>query len=139
MCAANWRSSEWTVEFPDVDKLLDMIKQIPNRSEKVINESLRATGGPWSNQNIQQRIPISEKRKMHAHNYKLRVNYENLGFTVRPAPRFNYIKYPDLAIGTSVNNPPKRFMRKGLEAAMPRISQEINKAVGNEINKTLKG
>lgn len=57
-------------------------------------------------ENIQENIPLSpRKNKKHAKtSSSLTVKHENMGFTIRPKRAFEYIKYPDLAIGTSNRN-----------------------------------
>lgn len=134
MCAAN----SWSIEFEDIDRLINNITKIPNRSEKVINESLREKGAPLAMQDIQPEIPVSMRKKKHAHDSKaLSAKFGNLEFTIRPKRSFDYIKYPDLGIGKSKRNPPKHFMNKGLQKAAPKIIKDLNKEVISEINNTL--
>lgn len=136
MCPAN----DWTIEFKDIDKLVENISKIPNKSEQVINTTLKSKSAPMAMNSIQVDIPVSPKTKRHAHSNKaLQVKYGNLEFTIRPKRSFDYIKYPDLGIGTSKNNPPKHFMKKGLQKAEPKIVKDLNEKVINEINKTLGG
>lgn len=138
-------ASNWDVDFTDVEELIKKVEQIPNRSEKVINDALKSKGAPLAMQEIQEGIPVSTWKgrvlnKKHARNNKaLNVKYGNLEFTIRPKKQFEYIKYPDLGIGTSQHNPPKNFMRGGLEKARPPIVKNLTKAVEDEITKTLGG
>ncbi len=131
-------SNDWSMDLGSIDQLLNNIQKIPNRSEKVINEALRAKGAPKAMSNIQEGIPVSPKKKQHAHDNKaLNVQYGNLEFKIRPKKTFDYIKYPDLGIGTSKHNQPKNFMKKGLDKAAPKIVDDLSNAVINEINNTL--
>ncbi|WP_205603261.1 hypothetical protein [Heyndrickxia ginsengihumi] len=131
-------SNEWSMDIGNIDQLLKNMQKIPNRSEKVINDTLRIKGAPKAMDNIQSGIPVSPKRKKHAHDSKaLNVKYGNLEFFIRPKKTFDYIKYPDLGIGTSKHNQPKQFMKKGLEKATPKILDDLSTAVINEINNTL--
>ncbi|MED4492829.1 HK97-gp10 family putative phage morphogenesis protein [Heyndrickxia coagulans] len=138
-------ASNWDIDFTDVDNLIKKVEQIPNRSEKVINETLKIKGSPLAMQKIQEGIPVSTWKgrvlnKKHARDSKaLNVKHGNLEFTIRPKKQFEYIKYPDLGIGTSKRNPPKEFMRGGLEKARQPIINDLTSAVENEINKTLGG
>ncbi|NCG67802.1 hypothetical protein GWJ21_07515 [Bacillus coagulans] len=138
-------ASNWSIEFTDVDELIRKVQQIPNRSEKVINDTLKIKGSPLAMQKIQEGIPVSTWKgrvlnKKHARNYKsLNVKHGNLEFTIRPKRQFEYIKYPDLGIGTSKGNPPKEFMHGGLEKARPPIIKDLTNAVENEINRTIGG
>jgi hypothetical protein len=137
MCAEN----QWKMDFTDVTNLLKQIKRIPNRSEAVINRRLREFGAPIAMQTIQEAIPVSLKRnKKHARNSNaLRVKHDNLAFTIRPKPSFEYIKYPDLGIGTSKRNAPEQFMKKGLNKVRSKIISDLERAVSEEIQKDLKG
>lgn len=136
-------ANDWSVEFNDVDHLIQKIEQIPNRSESILNNTLRSKSAPMAINSIQPDIPISSwkgrvLKKKHARNYNsLTVKHGNLEFTIRPKPSFNYIKYPDLGIGTSKNNEPKQFMKKGLDQAVPGIMSDLTNAVMEEINRTL--
>nr|WP_259545001.1 hypothetical protein [Heyndrickxia oleronia] len=133
-------ANDWSIDFTDVDKLIENMSKIPNRSEEVINKSLQTKGAPLAMSDIQVDIPISPFVKRHAHSNKaLNVTFANLQFTIRPKRQFEYIKYPDLAIGTSKNNAPKQFMKKGLQKAEPKIVKDLTDSVIEEINKTLGG
>ncbi|GIN86976.1 hypothetical protein J6TS2_33620 [Heyndrickxia sporothermodurans] len=135
MCAANW-----TINFKDVDRLAQNISKIPNRSEEIINRTLRGKSAPKAMESIQVGIPISPKQKRHAHSSKaLNVQHGNLEFTIRPKRSFDYIKYPDLGIGTSKKKAPKLFMEKGLDKTSPTIVNDLNNAVIKEIENTLGG
>lgn len=131
-------SNDWTIDTTGIDRLIENVEKIPNESEKIINNTLRIKGAPRAMKTIQEGIPISPKKKRHAHDSKaLNVKYRNLEFTIRPKRSFEYIKYPDLGIGTSKRNPPKQFMKKGLDKATPKIVNDLTEAVVSEINNTL--
>lgn len=133
-------ANDWSIEFKDVDRLIENMSKIPNRSEEIINTTLRTKGAPLAMSDIQTGIPISPKTKRHAHSNKaLNVKYNHLQFTIQPKKKFEYIKYPDLAIGTSKNNDPKLFMKKGLLKAEPKIVKDLTNSVVEDINKTLGG
>lgn len=142
MCA-DWRRTAWVVDFADVSEFLNKLERIPNQSEKIINRVLETKGAPRAMTTIQPTIPISSWKgrvlnKKHAVKSKaLTAEYRNLEFTIRPKPQFNYIKYPDLGIGTSIRNEPQMFMKKGLDKAAPLIVKDMEEAVISEINKTL--
>jgi hypothetical protein len=130
----------WVMELSGVDELFQKLEQIPSLSESVINDRLHTFAAPLAMQTIQNRIPTSKKNKAHARmSNALTVKHDNLQFTIRPRPKFNYIKYPDLGIGTSKRKEPKHFMNSGLTAVRGRISADLNIAVDNEINKLLGG
>lgn len=140
MASKNWRQTAWVMDTSGMDELFTKLEQIPNRSEAIINSRLRAFGGPLAAKTIVPLIPISERKKIHARfSNPLTVKYDNLQFMVRPRPKFNYIKYPDLAIGTSAGKDPVNFMRRGLLSAKSRIVADLTDAIDQEINKTLGG
>ena len=60
-----------------------------------------------------------------------------MGFTIRPKRAFEYIKYPDLAIGTSHRNREKMFMKKGLDRSTPKIVDDLTTSVLQSIEDTL--
>lgn len=141
--ASNWRATAWQMDFVDVDRLIEKIQMIPNKSEAVINGRLKVKGAPMAMNFIQPEIPISSwkghvLKKKHASQSKaLSVKYGNLEFTIRPKPSFNYIKYPDLGIGTSIKNKPKKFIKTGLDLAAQYIIDDLTDAVMEKINRTL--
>lgn len=137
--------SGWTIDFKDIEKLEEKMKKIPGESEKVLNAVLHGDGIDITMENIQPNIPISTwknrvRNKKHARNYKaLTSTKSNLEFTVRPKPSFDYLKWPDLGIGTSIRNKPKEFMAEGLEKATPKILDTCSQKLEEAINRTLGG
>lgn len=136
----------WQLDFRGLRELEEKMKQIPGRSEVAINDVLHNKGIPITIEAIQPDIPVSTwknrvRDKKHARDTKnpQAAEKQNLAFTIRPKPRFNYLKYPDLGIGQSQHNPPQHFMNKGLKKAAPKIIEELNKRIDEEIKKTLGG
>ncbi|MGG3943371.1 hypothetical protein ABEV54_18250 [Peribacillus psychrosaccharolyticus] len=138
--------NHWEVNFGDVEELVEKLKRIPGGSERVINDVLHKKGIAQSIEDIQPEIPISKwknriRKKKHARNIKnpQASKKSNLAFTIRPKPKYNYLKYPDLGIGKSEKKAPIHFMRKGLQRATPKIMRELNERIDEEINQTLGG
>lgn len=137
--------NSWQIDFGDISSLEEKMKQIPDKSERVINKTLEKKGIPKAEEEIQRTIPISKWKgrvinKKHARDVKALTSKKgNLQFTTRPRTKYNYLKYPDLAIGTSHKNKPKKIMKKGLDKAAPKILEELTNEVVNEINRTLGG
>jgi len=139
-------ANQWQVDFGDISALEEKLKQIPNKSEKVINKTLESKGIPMAEREIKPDIRISKwgdrvRTKKHARDAKSPFSSQqgNLEFITRPKTKYNYLKYPDLAIGTSHKKEPQAFMKKGLEKAAPKIMDELTNEVVNEINRTLGG
>ncbi|MBP1045270.1 hypothetical protein I6N96_03200 [Enterococcus sp. BWM-S5] len=145
MAVDNWRSTSWIVDLVDMDRLTEAMKKIPDHSERVINQTLQTKVEKTADTEIITKMPLSEMKKRlkgHAHakeSRSLNTKHENLGFTIRPTKKFNYLKYPDLAIGTSWNNEPQEFMRKGMEQKVPAITEVLQQALDEEISKLLGG
>lgn len=139
MCA-NWRQTEWQMDTTELDALFNRLQSTAGNAERTINDVLKRSGAPKVMASIQPNIPLSPKQKKHARNSKaLMVKHGNLEFTVRPKRAFEYIKYPDLAIGTSQYNEPKRFMKKGLDGVTPDVVHDIVSEVISDIQQTLGG
>lgn len=139
--SADWSKSSWEVEFNSLDSLVDKMKQLPDQSEKIINRVLHEKSAQKAVLSIIQGMPISEVKKRltnkkHARlNQPMTINTMNLGFKVRPKKKYDYVKYPDLGIGTSIKNHPQEFMRKGMEKEVKVISDELMVALMEEIER----
>ncbi|WP_431030053.1 HK97-gp10 family putative phage morphogenesis protein [Lysinibacillus sp. LZ02] len=124
----------------ELDTLFRQMKRIPGRSETIINGVLRGEGAQMVMDEIQPNIPLSPLRKKHARTSKaLTAKHGNLEFTIRPKRSFEYIKYPDLAIGTSHMNEPRNFMKKGLDKQTPQIIVKMLEGINEEIIQVLGG
>ncbi|WP_252237630.1 hypothetical protein, partial [Clostridium sp. ZBS5] len=81
MCA------KWSLEFSDVERLSNLISQIPNKSEAIINKTLETKAVPLVKLNIEKRINLSKNwkgqllNKNHAQSSgPFNVKMGNLGF-----------------------------------------------------------
>lgn len=138
-------ANSWSVEFGDIEALENKFKQIPGKSEQTLNRVLHTDGVNLAAESIQPKIPVSTwkgrvRNKKHAKDQKALTNSKlNLGFVIRPTPRFNYLKYPDLGIGNSKKNTPRKILERGLQTATPKISERLNTELDKVINQTLGG
>ncbi|EJS13410.1 hypothetical protein IKS_03489 [Bacillus cereus VDM062] len=138
-------ANSWSVEFGDIEALENKLKQIPGKSEQALNRVLHSDDVNLAVESIQPKIPVSTwkgrvRNKRHAKDQKALTNSKlNLGFIIRPTPRFNYLKYPDLGIGNSKKNAPKKILERGLQTATPKISERLNTELDKVINQTLGG
>ncbi|HHB1898982.1 TPA: hypothetical protein ACOQ9V_003995 [Bacillus cereus] len=138
-------ANSWSVEFGDIEALERKMKQIPSKSEQTLNRVLHTDGVNLAVESIQPKIPVSTwkgrvRNKKHAKDQKALTNSKlNLGFVIRPTPRFNYLKYPDLGIGNSKKNTPRKILERGLNTATPKISERLNTELDKVINQTLGG
>ncbi|MDT2810064.1 hypothetical protein P7H43_06175 [Enterococcus asini] len=122
--------NRWAVTLVGQDALLIKMQNYSSQSEAVINQVLKESGGRLAVDKITNLIPISkeELRRGHRHaksSKPLSVQYFNLGFRVRPKKKFEYIKYPDLGIGTSQYNQPQDFMQRGLQMTVSPITEAL--------------
>ncbi|MDT2472030.1 hypothetical protein P7D68_17650 [Enterococcus avium] len=132
-------ANSWELTIKGHDELLVKMEKYSSESERVINEVLRRRGANIALEKMEPLIPVSPEilRQGHKHarfSKPFKVNHENLGFTIRPKPKFNYLKYPELGIGHSKNNQPEEFMKRGLSIALNPITEELLKGF-DELNK----
>lgn len=138
--------NHWEIDFGNVDELIEKFKRVEGGAEGIINNVIHNDGIQMAIEHIQPDIPVSHwknkvRNKKHARNVQNPQSSKknNLAFTIRPKPKYNYLKYPDLGIGTSKKNQPQHFMRKGLEKASPKIIEKLNDRIDQHINQTLGG
>ena len=122
--------SRWEVTLVGQEALLVKMQSYASKSEETINRVLKESGGQLAVDKITNLIPVSSEdlRRGHRHaksSKPLNVQYFNLGFRVRPKKSFEYIKYPDLGIGTSRRNQPQDFMQRGLQIAVDPITEAL--------------
>lgn len=122
--------NRWKVTLVGQDALLIKMKNYSTQSEAVINQVLKETGGKTAVDKITNLIPVSSGQLRQGHRHArsskpLNVQYFNLGFRVRPKKNFEYIKFPDLGIGTSRYNEPQDFMQRGLVMAVEPITDAL--------------
>jgi len=120
--------NSWELKINGHDELLVRMERYSSESERLINEALKSKGSDIAADRITEKIPVSEadlrRGHQHAKNSRpLKTQYINLGFIIRPTRKFEYLKYPDLGIGTSKRNQPDEFMRRGLGLALDPITE----------------
>lgn len=126
-------ADRWEVTLKGQDALLIKMQTYSQKSEQIINDTLKKVGGDIATDKITNFIPVSAEQLRSGHRHAksskpLTVTYFNLGFRVKPKGNFEYLKYPDLGIGTSKKNTPQEFMRRGLEIALDPITDELMRA-----------
>ncbi|QDZ76673.1 hypothetical protein [Bacillus cereus] len=134
-------SAKFSVDSAQFEAYQRNIERLPNVAEKVINEGLKKKVSPIMVNSILGLIPISDRKKLHA---KLSKSIqgtlkENLTLTLKPKPKFAYLVFPDLGVGKSKGNKPEDFMAHGVDRETNKSVEELNKALIEEINKTLGG
>lgn len=111
-------------------KLLeDHMKQVPGKSEDVINKTLKAKGTKAMIQAIVGFMPTSSLPKTHAKGSNpIKEKMMNLGFELAPKPRFKYLVFPNSGIGLR-NKVAQEFFEKGADQANPKIIEMLLEAL----------
>lgn len=139
-------ANQWEMSMTGMEQVIKRMEESPHKSEQIINNVLNTTGKQLVSKRMPIDIPVSKKSKRHARNSNpYNVKTTNLGLIIkpkgksvdtgRPQPKtgFNYLKFPDLGIGTSSSKQPKNFMLKGLEKTVPEISIELLRGLEKNI------
>ena len=144
-------ANKWEIEFKDIEELEKKLTQIPGESERTLNDVIHGKGVSITEVNVRAHIPISTwrgdwhngevRQKDHARNQSFPTVAEeiNLGFIMRPRPKYRYLVFPDLGVGTSITNEPQDFMAGGLAISAPKITEEMTAAVDDAIKRILGG
>lgn len=123
-------SVKFDLDYSEVQKLEEKFKKIPDNVEGIINSYLHKDGAKKAKTSIVHLIPTSNKKKKHAKTSNpLKSKNSNLGFTITTRPKFNYLVFPDQAMGTSKGNAPQEFMKKGLSKSITDIMNGLNEHV----------
>ncbi|MCV9886240.1 hypothetical protein [Metabacillus halosaccharovorans] len=127
-------SVRFELDYKDFEKLQEKFKKIPDEVEKTINSFLHKQGVEIMTNDVLANMPISNRNKRHARQSKplTSVNF-NLGFELKPKPRFRYLVFPDKALGTSINSTAKEFMEKGLNKSTQKIINGLNEQIDQKI------
>lgn len=129
------------IDYRQIQRLEDRIRQLPNRAEQVINETLHTEGVELVEKNVTRLIPVSKRNKNtkwyrehgrvnHAKNTKWSTNKnEHLGFTVKSKGgaankrgSFGYLVFPDEGRGQGEQN----FTERATDSAVPKIVDKLH-------------
>ncbi|HDR6244496.1 TPA: hypothetical protein QCU24_002217 [Bacillus cereus] len=134
-------SANFSIDSSQFDSLQRNIERLPNVAETIINEDLKSKIAPVMKKSVLGLIPISNRKKAHAKLYKSIKDdtKENLTLTLKPKPKYRYLVFPDLGVGTSKKKMPQKFMERGVEQKVNYSIEELNKSLIEQINKTLGG
>lgn len=121
--------NSWSIDLKGFEALEERMSKYANQSEFIINSTLTEQSSATLLKNMEIGIPVSQKTGQGVRHAKGSNPYKitpiNLGLRIRPKTAFEYLKYPDLGIGTSKNNEPDEFMEKGLEQSVPAIQNQL--------------
>lgn len=131
-------SARFEFDYLEVKVLEEKLQKLPGQTEKTINDILNKTGVQLVQDNIISRMPISEKKKKHAKfSSPLRAEKFNLGFEIKPKRQFNYLVFPNNALGTSHSESPQEFMETGLDLSVKDIIEKLNEQIDKKLKEEL--
>ena len=122
--------ASFSLNYTESQRYEELLKQLPNRSEAVINKYLEATGIEIARREMENLTPVSDRQKSHAKYAKpySRQEFPNLGFTVITSKAYNYLVFPDEGLGTSKGKAAQQFASRGVERASKERIKGINDA-----------
>lgn len=120
------------LDFKKSQELEQAMKQIPDKSEKLVNEILHTKGTKMMIQSIVGFMPVSDRDKKHANaSNPLKADTFNLGFEVytrggdvNARNSFGYLVFPDEGRGRS-NPIAQEFFKRGGDSASDAILSQV--------------
>ena len=132
------------LDYQQMLRLEESIRQLPNRAERVINEVLHSDGIELVEKNVTRLIPVSQRNKntpwyrqhgsvKHARDADWYISKnEPLGFTVKSRGgaankrgSFGYLIFPDEGRGRS-NPREQNFTERATNIAVPKIVDKLH-------------
>jgi hypothetical protein len=142
-------SIRFELDYEEIERLEQKMKQLPDKMEKVVNETLHTDGVEIATEEITSLIPNSKWRnkgidKTHARTSKWsKSESHNLGFTIKSKGgaankkgSFGYLVFPNEGRGSS-NPLEQRFMEKGMKKATPRIIEKLHENIDKKLEEEL--
>lgn len=131
-------SVRFELDYSDVEQLQEKLLKVPGDVEQILNNIVHTYGADKVKADIVLEMPVSNRNKRHAKDSRpLRQKDFNLGFTVLPKRPYNYLVFPDQALGTSHGKSPDYFMREGLNTSTRPIMGEINRRIDQLLKEEL--
>lgn len=130
-------SEAFTLEQTEFNKLLNQFNRHGAEVENVINEYLHNEASKKLKSAIEDFVPVSDRNKKHARNsapFGRQENY-NLAIKVITSKEFNYLVFPDEALGTSKGNIAQNFTGRGLEAVQPELIDDMTAKITETFTK----
>lgn len=117
----------FSVEQKSFNELLKRVSGYGAEVENVLNDYLHNEAPKKINPSIVGLVPVSDRDKTHAkysNPFGRQENY-NLAVKLITSKQFNYLVFPDEALGTSKGKTPLDFTGRGLEAEIPALIDEM--------------
>lgn len=117
----------FSVEQKGFDELLKRVSGYGAEVENVLNDYLHNEAPKKINPSIVGLVPVSDRNKTHAKNNNPFGRQEDYNLAVKliTSKKYNYLVFPDEALGTSKGNYPQDFTGRGLEAKIPELIEEM--------------
>lgn len=125
------------VEFAEVEKLQQAMKNYQGDTEDAINDVLHNYAGDRAQEDIVRLMPVSSKKTgAHAkYSNSLRNVLGNLSVTVTTKGDFGYLYFPDDGTNTRRHVGNQQFFARGGDAAMNDIVERCVTRLTNEFEK----
>ena len=130
------RSSTWTIDVSGMEEVIKAVATYGVAVEDELNKSIHGIISEELKIEIKNNMPKSDRQKTHAKTQKSLTKEEfNLGVKVKPYPKYRYLVFPELAIGTSKKKEPQLFFANSLDKRTDFIYEEMNRAIQRGIDK----
>lgn len=119
--------ANFTLEQKQFNEIMRRVAGYGAEVETALNDYLHLTAPEKIKPAIVGLVPVSDRNKTHAKSaapFGRQENY-NLAVKVITSKEFNYLVFPDEALGTSKGNTPQDFTGRGLEATIPELINEM--------------
>jgi len=125
--------AEYTVDYAAIGAIAARFGAVPREVENIINSYMHGYAPEKIGAATMPFVPKSNRNKKHARDYQAFGRQENfnLGVRVITSKEFNYLVFPDRALGTSVLNEPQDFTGRGLESVRGDMIAEMNQYIAN--------
>lgn len=131
---SNSANSTFKADYSTIAEMAKRFEAMPVEVENLINGFVHGEAPAIIRPELQGLIPISKREKKHAaHNQRAFGRQENYNLAVKiiTGSQFNYLVFPDQALGTSKNNIAQDFTGKALENVTPDLTENMTEYVKN--------
>lgn len=134
--------SRLTLDWEDLDKLEQAMKDFQGNTEETINDVLHNEASPLIQESIKRLIPVSGRKwngkKPPAKTSKsLTDQKDNLSITVKTTKKYQYLYFPDDGANTQRHAGNQQFFKRGAEAKRSEIVERCVGRLANDFEKAL--
>ena len=133
--------AEAVFDLRDFEKFMRKFTEMGVNVEEASNLYLHEKGYKLTETEIYRLMPKSDDNRAGKRHAKLTKSLKpvlvNLGFEIRPKKEFNYLVFPNDALGTSIRNQPQEFFDYGLQNTEDKIIQELAENLQKAIERSL--